>query len=57
MKKRLPELASSFSSSESYMRGLLNTIANLDFGADVQVQEFAKTVFFPEAKENEEEKS
>ena len=41
LKKRLPELSGIISSSESFLRGSLNTIANLDFGNDKLANEFA----------------
>jgi len=35
-KKRLPDFSVAISSSESFLRGSLNTIANLDLGNDKQ---------------------
>ena len=51
LKKRLPDLAGTIASSESFLRGSLNTIANLDFGNDKLAKEFAHKIFFPEVKE------
>jgi hypothetical protein len=40
-KKRLPELSSVVGSSESFLRGSLNTIANLGLGGDKLALDFA----------------
>jgi hypothetical protein len=41
-------------SSESFLRGSLNTIANLNLGGDKLAQDFASKVLFPEQKDKEE---
>lgn len=53
-KKRLPELSSVVGSSESFLRGSLNTIANLNLGGDKFALDFALKVLFPEKKDSED---
>jgi len=53
-KKRLPKLSSVVGSSESFLRGSLNTIANLNLGGDKFAYDFALKVLFPEKNDSEE---